>query len=151
MLEEQPPLLEPEPNSDFPVSTDELSDLRVLCDALPPAVDLSALLDRRVRITRADGAVTVSEGGRVWVVVGINQRIGIHRLPDVEVRAAASQRPGGPIAIGSTALQWLLDVGEHALLGEYVLYVVARGASGVSYAIVDREIWRGEIRSPASR
>jgi hypothetical protein len=125
-----------------PISPDELSDLRVLRDALPTAVALSQLLDRRVRVTRSQNVVTAFEGGHVWVIVGIDQTQAVHQLGKLEVRAAVSQRPGGPLSIGTPDTQWLLRVGEHATVGDYVVHVVARGAAGVSYAIVDRVFWR---------
>ncbi len=127
-------------------SSDEISDLRVLRDALPTAVTLGNLLDRRVRVTRNGDAVTVSEGGHVWVIVGIELRqAAVHQLGGLEVRAAVSQRQpfgAGLLAIGTRAAQWLLDVGQHAKVGDYVVHVVARGAGGISYAIVDRVFWR---------
>ncbi len=134
-------MLDVPPHAD-PISTEEISDLRVLRDALPTAVALSQLLDRRVRLTRNENVVTASEGGHVWVIVGIEQRQAVHRLGGLEVRAAVSQRPGGPMSIGTRETQWLLDVGDHAIVGDYVVHVVARSAAGVSYAIVDRVFWR---------
>ena len=130
------------PSQTDPISAEDITDLRVLRDALPTAVALSQLLDRRVRVTRSENVVTVSEGGHVWVIVGLDQRQAVHQLGKLEVRAAVSQRPGGPLSIGTSATQWLLDVGDHVIVGDYVVYVVARGAGGVSYAIVDRVFWR---------
>lgn len=131
-------------------ASDELSDLRVLRDALPTAVDLSRLLDRRVRIVRSDGGVvSICEGGHVWVVLALEQQQLLphqpqsHVLGTLEIRAAASQRPGGPLSIGTREAQWLLDVGQHAIIGDYVVHVVARGATGFTYALVDRVFWRG--------
>jgi hypothetical protein len=140
----QAPVLSTPPQID-PVSAEEISDLRVLRDALPTAVALSQLLDRRVRITRNENVVTASEGGHVWVIVGLDQRQAVHQLGQLEVRAAVSQRPGGPTSIGTRETQWLLDVGQHAVVGDYVVYVVARGAGGVSYAIIDRVFWRPSV------
>jgi hypothetical protein len=119
------------------------ADLDAVREILPSAVDLSPLRDRRVRVTRSDDVYAITEGRRVWLIVGVNRVTGVHRIDGVEIRAAASTRPGGPLAIGTPEAQCLLRVGESVLLGEHVFYVVSRGANGATYAIVDQALWRG--------
>jgi hypothetical protein len=106
-------------------------------------VDLSLLDDRHVRVSRSDGVFAVMEGRRVWLIVGVDRETGVHRIGGLEIRAAASNRPGGPLAIGTPEAQCLLDVGQSVTLGDHVFYVVSRSAAGVTSAIVDRALWRG--------
>jgi hypothetical protein len=73
----------------------------------------------------------------------MNRVTGVHRIGGVEIRAAASNRPGGPLSIGTHEAQCLLEVGESVQIGEHIFYVVSRGAAGATYAIVDRALWRG--------
>jgi hypothetical protein len=123
-----------------PFASSSLDDVR---EILPAAVDLTALRDRRVRITRSDDLFAVSEGRHLWLMVGINRVSGVHRVGGLEIRVAASNRPGGPLAIGTPEAQCLLRVGESITLGDHVFYVVSRGDGGATYAIVDRALWRG--------
>jgi hypothetical protein len=120
------------------------ADLDSVREILPPAVDLTPLRDRRVRVTRSDDIFAVTEGSRVWLIVGINRLSAVHRIGGIEIRAAVSSRPGGPLAIGTAETQCLLAVGESVSVGEHVLYLVSRGNGGVTYAIVDRALWQGE-------
>jgi hypothetical protein len=125
------------PSTTFPAD----GDLDGIREILPPAVDLTPLRDRRVRFTRAEDVFAITEGGRVWLILGIDRVSSVHRVGGLEIRAAASNRPGGPVAIGTREAQCLLQVGESVLVGDHVLYVISRGARGVSYAIVDRALW----------
>jgi hypothetical protein len=118
--------------------------LEAVAEILPPTVNMALLRDRRVRVTRSDDVFAVTEGRRVWLIVGINRVTGVHRINGVEFRAAASNRPGGPLAVGTPETQCLLEVGESVTLGEHVFYVVSRGAAGATYAIVDRALFSGE-------
>ncbi len=135
-------MLSDSPNSQSRPPRVDPGALRALGELLPRSIAVSDLFERSIRVTNEDGVFTLTEGARVWLLVGVNKQAGVHRLDGLEIRAAASQRPQGPVMIGTPEIQWLLDVGEHAYVGSYVLYVVSRGPSGVTYAIVDEELWR---------
>jgi hypothetical protein len=66
------------------------------------------------------------------------------------VRAALSQRPGGPMTFGTDKLQYVVHVGQHVRAGggrgdeggEFVMHFEARTKFDyVAYAIVDRALW----------
>jgi hypothetical protein len=126
--------------SSVPLAPASLNAVRKI---LPPAVDLRPLSGRPVRETRSDDVFAITEGRRVWLIVGMNRVSGVHRINGIEFHAAASNRPGGPMTIGTPEAQCLLQVGESVVLGEHVFYVVSRGSAGATYAIVDRALWRG--------
>jgi hypothetical protein len=70
-----------------------------------------------------------------------------HEVGGMQLRAALSQRDGGPIVFGTPELQCVVEVGEHVTVrhtcGEYVMHFVARTAEGdAAYVIVDRRLWR---------
>ena len=62
------------------------------------------------------------------------------------MRAALSQRPGGPMTFGTNKLQYVVHVGRHVRVsderGEYVVHLEARNALNyVAYLIADRGLW----------
>jgi hypothetical protein len=128
--------------------SEHLSKLR---DVLPPSIDLEPLASRPVRLTRTEEGFAIMEGGRVWLLVAVNRVSSVHHIrvtgrsgdPDaaVEIRAAASSRPGGGLVVGTSASQCLLEIGDSVTLGDLVAVAISRGAVGVTYAIVDRALW----------
>ncbi len=70
----------------------------------------------------------------------------VHAIGSARVRAALSQRQGGPMTFGTDALQYLVHVGEHVRMrgpnGELVVCFAARTAFDyVAYVIVDSQLW----------
>jgi hypothetical protein len=134
-------LLDSEPHSETRPKI-EPGTLQALGNVLPPSIDVGSLFERSIRVTNEAGVMTLTEGARVWLVVGVDRRVGAHRLGDYVIRAAVSQSPRGSVAIGTPELQWLLDVGESAKVGDFVVCIVSRGPTGgVTYAIVDEDLW----------
>lgn len=134
-------MLETEPHSETKPRV-QPGTLQALGNALPSSIDVSSLFERSIRVTQEEGVITLTEGARVWLIVGIDRRTGVHRVGGFEIRAAVSQSPRGSVAIGTPELQWLLDVGESAKIGDFVVCIVSRGpGGGVTYAIVDEDLW----------
>jgi len=126
--------------------------------SLPPAVDLGALLGEHVRVTlrsevrdRGPAAQLLTIGdqrGRVRLVAHYGPAQGnVHEVSGVLLRAALSQRDGGPLVFGTTELQCPVEVGQHVVLevagADLVMHFVARSPDGAAaYVIVDRAMWR---------
>lgn len=132
-----------------------------LAYALPPPIDLRALVGRRVRVALRheplrEGPLSqlltvADEDGPIRLVAHFGEASGhLHQLGGTHVRVALSLRDGGPIAFGTDHLQCLVHVGEHVMLrdaaSEYVMHFIARSRAGyAAYAIVDRALWRPSI------
>jgi hypothetical protein len=126
--------------------------------ALPSTVDLRPLFGRKLRVTLAHeamitGAVaqTLTIHGpdeRVWLLARYGSLRGIaHDLGGVELRAAFSQRAGGPLVIGTRELQWLIQVGGAAWITSgdrvFVAQFLSRSAMGsAAYVVADTSLWR---------
>ena len=96
---------------------------------LPKSIELSRLVGQSLRVTLVDespfsvgGSQTLSisgAGGRVWLVARFGSARGIvHSIGGIEVHAALSRRPTGPLVVGFGALQWLLYPGCHVRFGD---------------------------------
>lgn len=136
---------------------------------LPLSVRLTQLVGKPVRITTVDdgqvlGAesagrtMTVSDtSGRVWLVARTGTVSGCsHALcgasgesPSV-LHAALSQRPAGPLVIGTAELQWLVTEGVPATLpmsdgSSYCVLLAARRPNGTaSYVIADASLFAAD-------
>lgn len=129
---------------------------------LPRTLDLRPLVGQRVRVTvvssragfdHLDRTLSISDDtGRVWLIARSGTVQGVtHALAtgvDAPVlQAALSQRPAGPLVIGTAALQWLVPVGHSSLLelpGGAVLRatLVERRLDGTaSYVIADARLF----------
>jgi hypothetical protein len=136
----------------------------VLTHSLPARVSLASLLGQRLTLSlreepsasgpRAQTLVIAGRGGRSDAVTRLVARFGPageeHSLGGtLRVRAALSQRPGGPMTFGTDRLQYVVHVGRHVRIrdgrderGEYVVHLEARTDFGyVAYAIVDGALW----------
>ncbi len=132
---------------------------------LPPTIDLRPLVGRSVRATRvceegnaAHRARTLTingHDGRVWLIARAGTVQGVtHALSarddEPGIRAALSQRPLGPLVIGTSDLQRLVQVGASALLrlpSGYVfcaLFVERRADGTASYVIADEALVVGQ-------
>lgn len=126
--------------------------------ALPPMIDLRALVGRRVRVALRheplrEGPLSqlltvADEDGPIRLVAHFGEASGqVHALGATHVRVALSLRDGGPIAFGTDHLQCLVHVGEHVVLrdpaAEYVMHFIARSRAGyAAYVIANRALWR---------
>ncbi len=135
----------------------------VLSHSLPACVSLTRLLGCRIKLSlreepsssgpRAQTLVVASHGDGASPVTRLVARFGPagqeHALGgSLRVRAALSQRPGGPITFGTDSLQYVVSVGRHVRVSddghEYVVHLESRTAFGyVAYAIVERSLWAG--------
>jgi hypothetical protein len=115
-------------------STLELTSSRrvTLSHNLPSSIDLRPLLGQTLRVTLLDefapNAIASQTlcisgiGGRVWLVARFGPVHGVvHTIGTIEVRAALSQRPEGPLVVGTEKLQWLVSPGCHVRLGAAVV------------------------------
>jgi hypothetical protein len=135
----------------------------VLSHSLPACVSLAPLLRSRIMLSlreepsatgpRAQTLVISSRAGESGAVARLVARFGPggqeHSLGgSLRVRAALSQRPGGPMTFGTDTLQYVVSVGRHVRVSderhEYVVHLESRTAHGyVAYAIVEQSLWAG--------
>jgi hypothetical protein len=136
----------------------DLEDDTTLTYALPGAIDLSPLVGSHVRMMLRDeqGGVgrraqtlTISgSDGRTRLVAHFGPGPGqVHTVGKLRVRAALSQRPGGPMVFGTDKLQRVLKVGEMVWLNDgqrdFVMRFVARTACDcAAYVVAERRLWR---------
>jgi hypothetical protein len=135
-------------------------------DEVPSVVRLEALVGRAVRVTivserrggdgteeRIDRTFTVSsEEGHVWLIARSGSVRGVtHSLGEGAVlHAALSQRPRGPLVIGTDELQWLVSEGQAATLpmpngaSMRVLLVERRPDDTASYVLADPTLFDDE-------
>lgn len=133
----------------------------VLTHSLPPALSLAALLGALVRLLLQDEPCPFGPRAQTLIVTGrpgeasartrLVARFGpagqAHALGSaMQVRAVLSQRPAGPMIFGTDRLQYLVQVGGHARVGEageeYVVHFESRTAfDHVAYAMVERSLW----------
>ena len=130
-------------------------------------VRLDALIGLAVRVTivrepppaeakgrRAlDRTLTVSGvDGRVWLIARTGTVRGVTHVlsPQVSLGAALSQRPGGPLVIGTSELQWLVSPGTAARLpmrdgtAFCLLLVDRRPDDTASYVLADESLFAEE-------
>jgi hypothetical protein len=135
---------------------------------LPSSIHLSSLLGQMLRVTLVDDAAdntnggasgatgTASQtlcisgvGGRVWLIARFGPVHGVvHSIGETEVRAALSQRPTGPLVVGTAELQWLVEPGCHVRLGGAALGLVVEHVARVStesaaYVIAENALYAG--------
>jgi hypothetical protein len=124
---------------------------------LPRSVDLSCLLGDAVRITLVEETtpagvpsqtLTLSgAAGQVWLIARLGPVRGVvHAIGGAEVHAALSQRPDGPLVVGTRQLQGLAYPGGHVWLpgshGSVVALLLARVSSDTAaYLLVDDAIY----------
>jgi hypothetical protein len=133
----------------------------VLTHSLPSCVSLSSLTGSRIKLSlteepsasgpRAQTLVIATRGDEPTAVTRLVARFGPagheHTIGStLRVRAALSQRPGGPMTFGTNKLQYVVHVGRHVRVsderGEYVVHLEARNALNyVAYLIADRGLW----------
>jgi hypothetical protein len=139
---------------------------------LPRAVDLRPLIGKSVRATmvyeEASGAGTapgrtltiIEDDGRVWLIARSGTVAGIARVTHAvsthsdapQIHAALSQRPLGPLVVGTEDLQHLVPVGESAPLHLadgalfHALLVERHRDGSASYVLADDAL----MRSPAA-
>jgi hypothetical protein len=127
-----------------------------LAYVLPPRVDLRPLRGSYVRLTLSDEPAT---GGPRAQTLTLADRAGQPRLlarfgpagrvcwmGRSRVQAALSQRPHGPMTVGTERLQYVVQVGEHVRMrepaGDFVVQFVARTAFDyVAYVAVEQALW----------
>jgi hypothetical protein len=94
---------------------------------LPPSVLVQALVGRAVRISivcdangteRRDRTLTIcGDDGKLWLIARSGTVHGLtHAVQGGVLRVALSQRPAGPLVIGTSELQWLVSAGQPATL-----------------------------------
>jgi hypothetical protein len=138
----------------------ELPDRRAtLGHNLPRSVELSSLLGHAVRITLVEETtqagmpsqtLTLSgASGQVWLIARLGPVRGVvHTIGGAEVHAALSQRPDGPLVVGTRQLQGLAYPGGHVWLpgshGSVVAVLLARVSSDTAaYVLADDGIYSG--------
>ncbi|HEX8790654.1 MAG TPA: hypothetical protein VF765_06855 [Polyangiaceae bacterium] len=123
---------------------------------LPERVKLDPLAGTHVRVALQDEVsltgpkpqtlVMTDARGHALLVARYGPAGQVHAIGTMRVRAALSQRHGGPMTFGTEALQYLVHVGEHVRMrgpdGDLVICFAARTAFDyVAYAIVDTRLW----------
>jgi hypothetical protein len=134
-----------------------------LAHNLPSSINLAPLLGKTLRVTLvhdeadntncgvlAAGSQTLSisgPGGRVWLVARFGPVHGvIHSVGGTEVRAALSQRPMGPLVVGTEQSQWLVYPECHVTLGGaaqglVVEHVARPSTESAAYVIVESSLY----------
>jgi hypothetical protein len=128
-----------------------------LAHNLPNSIVLSRLLGQSLRVTLVDespssagGSQTLSisgSGGRVRLVARFGPAHGVvHSIGGIEVHAALSRRPTGPLVVGLGALQWLVYPGCHVRFGEssanlVVEHIARVSTESLAYVIADSGIY----------
>jgi hypothetical protein len=120
--------------------------------------ELGPLLGRRVRITvlhvsSLDAGLTqtltiAGYDGNALLIAHSGEVSGLsHVLGDLHVYVALSQRPGGPMAFGTSRLQSLVRKGDHIRVRDdddmYVMEFESRRGREATYAIGIEDMWRG--------
>ena len=129
---------------------------------LPAVIDLRPLLGLSVHVTTMSEAgageqptktlVVSGASGRVWLIARSGNVHGVtHAISptchESDVHAALSQRPDGPLVIGTEELQWLVPVGQSAHIrmrdGSVLrAFLVERRADGTaSYVLADPSLF----------
>jgi len=138
----------------------ELPGRRVeLCHNLPASIHLRPLLGQWLRITLVDEVnptgfpsqtLTLCGAlGQVWLIARFGPVRGvIHAIGGAEVHAALSQRPDGPLVVGTRQLQGLAYPGGHMRLpgphSAIVVELVARLSSDTAaYVVAEGAIYAG--------
>jgi hypothetical protein len=133
-----------------------LEDDVTLSYTLPAGVDLAPLAGSHVRLMLDDQggphgrAQTLTIAGtdrRTCLVACYGPAAGrAHTFGRTRVRAALSQRPGGPLVFGSDALQYVLQVGDAVRLRDgqrelLMRYVERTPFDYAAYVIAEARLW----------
>ncbi len=126
--------------------------------AVPATFDLSALLERRVRVTLLHVATLESGVTQTLTIAGSDGKILLighsglargtsHRLGSLHVYVALSQRPEGPMVFGTERMQSVVRAGDHVRVRDgsdlFVMHFAARSGGHATYAIGAEELWKG--------
>jgi hypothetical protein len=132
-----------------------------LAYVLPAAVDLRPLRGAYVKIAlndepagagpRAQTLTIADESGHPRLFARFGPAGHVCTVGSSRVRASLSQRPNGPMTVGTDQLQYVVHVGEHVRMrepaGDFVVNFVARAAFDyVTYVVVERALWCGANR-----
>jgi hypothetical protein len=122
--------------------------------SLPDSFALRPLVGRRLRITLLHeeapcggvGQTLTVNGpdGHVWLLARHGEvRSVAHTIEGRELFAALSQRPDGPLVVGTRQLQWLVGTGERVNLGGHlVAHFVGRDGECAAYVFADESLCR---------
>jgi hypothetical protein len=134
----------------------ELEDDVRLAYVLPGRVDLRALRGSHVKITLSDEPAAAGPRGQTLTIADPKgkprflARFGpsgrVCWMGRSRVQAALSQRPDGPMTVGTDRLQYVVQVGEHVRMrepaGDFVVHFVARTAYDyVTYVVAEQALW----------
>jgi hypothetical protein len=142
----------------------------VLTHSLPACVSLASLRGSRIKLSlreepgpsgpRAQTLVIAAREDQSGAVTRLIARFGPagqeHAIGrTMRVRAALSQRPGGPMMFGTDRLQYVVHVGRHVRVGdaggEYVIHLESRTKFDyVAYVIAEASLWAGAGAIPVS-
>jgi hypothetical protein len=132
-----------------------------LAYVLPPRFGFRPLVGTYVKLTlndepaasgpRAQMLTIADPCGKLRLLARFGPAGLVHDVGGSRVRAALSQRPDGPMAIGTEQLQYVVHVGEYVRLrapaGDFVAHYMARMAYDyVAYVIADKSLWVSERR-----
>ncbi len=132
----------------------EMPDRRVtLRHNLPASIGLRALLGHSLRVTLVEETspagvpsqtLTLSAPGQVWLVARLGPVRGVvHSIGGTQIHASLSQRPDGPLVVGTRDLQALVNPGGHVWLpgsrASLVVEFVARVSSDTAAYVVAEE------------
>lgn len=130
-----------------------------LAHNLPATLDLTPLLGHLLRVTLVEETTTAGIPsqtltlcgalGQVWLIARLGPVRGVvHAIGGAEVHAALSQRPDGPLVVGTRELQGLAYPGGHMRLpgprGTIVVEFVARVSSDTAaYVLAEEAVYGG--------
>jgi hypothetical protein len=135
-----------------------LEDDVTLTHSLPPGIDLGPLVGSHVRLMLRDEHTPGGQRAQTLTIAGTDRRTRLvacfgpvpgqsHTIGSMRVRAALSQRPGGPLVFGTDQLQYVLQVGDGVRIldgrREYIMRFVERTAYDyAAYVIAEQRLWR---------
>lgn len=134
-----------------------------LAYVLPPGIDLRALVGSYVKLALSDEPavagpraqmLTVSDAaGSFRLLARFGPAGHVHSVAGARVRTALSQRPDGPMAVGTDQLQYVVQVGQQVRLpvapGDFVVHYLARTAYDyVAYVIAEHALCSARCRRP---
>ncbi len=128
-----------------------------LAYVLPSRIDLRPLRGSFVRITlndepagagpRAQTLTLADDAGAPRLFARFGPAGQVCTVGSSRVRTSLSQRPDGPMTVGTDKLQYVVHVGEHVHMqepmGDFVVHFVARTAFDyVTYVVAEMALWR---------
>ncbi|MGH7294820.1 MAG: hypothetical protein ACRELB_07805 [Polyangiaceae bacterium] len=135
-------------------------DIR-LAYVLPASVDLRPLRGAYVKIAlndepagigpRAQTLTIADDAGRPRMFARFGPAGHVCTVGSSQVRASLSQRPDGPMTVGTDKLQYVVRLGEHVRMreptGAFVVSFIARTAFDyVAYLVTEQALWCGPQR-----